>query len=150
MELIEPVEHPASFEDKETELDGQPARSRIESGLIEPDDLDALLRDVRPRLERGRSRRGAVPELKHEETLRFEMSAYAAKGLQRIALRQQIAESPEHANGHVEPFAKLEGPHVGSDEPRSRPQGGALFPREGKHLAGPVDSRDAVPASEWK
>src|SRR6266480_663283 len=119
MELVEQVEHSLSSENKESELDGQPARSRIESGLFETNDLEALLPDVRPRLKRGRSCGRAMPEFEHEKAVRFEMSAEAAEGLQRVSFRQQISEGPEHAHSRVERSAESERAHVGTDEPGS-------------------------------
>src|SRR2546429_4702529 len=150
MELVEPVEHSASSEDKELERDGQPTRSRIKSSFIESHNLDALLRDVGPRLKRGRSRRGAVPEFEHEDASGFEMSVYAAKRTQRIALRQQISEGPEHAHGHVERSAESEGAHVGADEPRPCAYSRSCLPRQGKKFAGPVDSGDAIPTARQR
>src|SRR2546430_2322180 len=138
MELVEPVEHSASSEDKELERDGQPTRSRIKSSFIESHNLDALLRDVGPRLKRGRSRRRSVPEFEHEDASGFEMSVYATKRTQRIALRQQISEGPEHAHGHVERSAESEGAHVGADEPRPCAYSRSFLPRQGKHFATPV------------
>src|SRR5205809_557615 len=119
MELVEPVEHSPSSENKKSELDGQPARSRIESGLFETNDLDALLPDVRPRLKRGRSCGRAMPKFEHEKAVRFEMSPEAAEGLQRVSFRQQISEGPEHAHGRVERSAESKRAHVGADEPGS-------------------------------
>src|SRR2546430_10768821 len=114
MEVVEPVEPSASSEDKELERDGQPTRSRIKSSFIESHNLDAFLRDVRPRLKRGRSRRRSVPEFEHEDASGFEMSVYATKRTQRIALRQQISEGPEQAHGNAERSANPKESKVGA------------------------------------
>src|SRR5207247_5200967 len=78
MEFVKTVEHSPSSENKESELDGQPARSGIESGPFETNGLHALLPDVSPRLKRGRSCGRAMPELEHEAAVRFEMPAEAS------------------------------------------------------------------------
>src|SRR3989475_3390750 len=150
MDLVEPVEHSASSQNKELKRDGQPTRSRIKSSFIKSHNLDAFLRDVRPRLKRGRSRRRSVPEFEHEDASGFEMSVYATKRTQRIALRQQISEGPEHAHGHVERSAESEGAHVGADEPRPCAYSRSFLPRQGKHFAGPVDSGDAIPTARQR